>query len=94
MTYTEINDECIICLSDTPEVIKYDAPCDCKPFIHSSCRDDWFQINPNTCPICKTNYEGLAEGLINPLRPQINNCILPSLMLLFFSVFIYCEYFI
>jgi hypothetical protein len=92
MTYTEINDECIICLSDTPEVMKYDAPCECKPFIHNTCLNDWFQVNPNTCPICKTNYEGLAEGIINPLRPHINSYCLLILMAVLFSIFVYCEY--
>ena len=94
MTYTEIKDECIICLEGSPKVIKYEGPCDCKPFIHDTCRNQWFLINPNTCPICNTNYEGLAEGLINPIRPQVNNCLLISLTTVLFSVFIYCEYLI
>jgi hypothetical protein len=92
MTYTELKDECIICLSDSPAVIKYDAPCDCKPYIHDTCRNDWFQVNPNTCPICKTNY----EGLLTEVRriPQINSCFLLCLMTVLFSAFIYFEYLI
>lgn len=92
MTYTEINDECIICLSDIPEVIKYNGPCECKPFIHNTCRDDWFQVNPNTCPICKTNYEGLAADLGNRSIPVRNDCFLLILLVVLFSIFIYCEY--
>jgi len=94
MTYAEINDECIICLSGSPTVIKYDAPCECKPFIHNTCLDLWFQVNPNTCPICKTNYEGLATDIVILPRTRINTCLIFSLMLGFFSIFIYCEYFI
>ena len=102
MSYSELKDECIICLSDIPDVIKYDAPCECKPYIHDDCRNQWFNVNPNTCPICKINYEGVGmpqNYLVNlTVADRINSEIvkrqrLLALMILLFSMFVYFEYF-
>jgi len=98
MSYSELKDECIICLSDTPDVEKYDAACECKPFIHEECRNQWFTINPNTCPICKINYEGNGNVQNLELAQRLNtdNAKMQRLfilMMLFFSMFIYFEFF-
>lgn len=97
MTYSELKESCIICLSEEPDVIKYDAPCDCKPFIHSDCLGEWFYVNPNTCPICKKNYEGrlLSEETFRPAIFSIwqNWCLL-FVMTVLFGLFVYLEYFI
>lgn len=98
MSYIELTDECIICLSDIPNVVRYDAPCECKPYIHSECLSQWFTINPNICPICKINYEGFGNSQNLEYSARINSEILRMqrlfiLMLLFFGMFFYFEYF-
>ena len=98
MNYNELKDECIICLSDTPDVVKYDAPCECEPYIHNNCLEQWFNANPNICPICKINYEGLGtiQNLELAQRLNTDNANMQRLfilMMLFFSMFIYFEFF-
>lgn len=92
MAYAELTGDCIICLSDIPDVIKYDAPCECKPYIHTECLSQWFVVNPNICPICKTNYEGsdLADVVV---RHGAKNIYLLFLVAVLFSLFIYLVYF-
>ena len=85
MAYIELDNECIICLSDSPAVIKYDEQCDCKPYIHTSCRDKWFSMYPNTCPICKKIYE-------EPLK--IHLYLLAILSIILIVLFIYLEFFL
>jgi hypothetical protein len=94
MAYAELSGDCIICLSNIPDVIKYDAPCECKPYIHTECLSQWFVVNPNTCPICKTNYEGYWAGSDLVLRAPKNHICLVLLMAVLFSLFIYLEYFL
>jgi len=86
MAFVELKDECIICLSDTPDVIKYDEQCDCKPYIHTSCRDKWFTTHPSTCPICKQVYK---EEVFDPCF-----YLLLVLSMLLISLFICIEYFL
>jgi hypothetical protein len=54
------NAACIFCLCETPDTKRYDAPCDCKPFVHQHCLNSWFINSPNECPICRINYEDLG----------------------------------
>ena len=96
MTYSELKDSCIICLSEEPAVIKYDAPCECKPYIHGDCLGEWFDVNPNVCPICKKNYEGVVRQVTIPrngLNTVTNFCLILSMIVLF-SLFVYLEYFL
>lgn len=53
--------DCLFCLNAYPNTTQYDAPCKCKPFLHQRCLNKWLQINPNECPICRTNYETIGE---------------------------------
>jgi E3 ubiquitin-protein ligase DOA10 len=96
MSYSELNESCIICLSEEPAVIKYDAPCECKPYIHGDCLAEWFVINPNICPICKKNYEGATMQIMNRtyVLSSCSNVSLIILMIILFSLFIYLEYFL
>ena len=64
---------CLFCLNTYPNTTKYDAPCKCKPFLHQRCLNKWLKINPNECPICRTNYETIGETeettIIEPPEP-------------------------
>ena len=97
MAYSEIKDDCIICLTDEPDIIRYDAPCECKPYIHPQCINMWFAHNPNICPICKQDYERIGAPplmtLINRM-PIYSNLYLITLMVILFSLFVYLEYFL
>ena len=48
--------DCIICLTNTPECIKFKGSCKCSPLIHQVCLDKWLSTNPLMCPICKKKY--------------------------------------
>lgn len=48
-----LEEECIICLQNNNEIIKYSGVCQCNPFIHKECLDEWYKIYPNMCPICR-----------------------------------------
>jgi hypothetical protein len=65
--------KCIFCLSDHTIIQKYDAPCDCKPYIHISCLEQWFEINPNECPICRINYESNSFACGNSAFQPVRN---------------------
>jgi len=43
---------CIFCLQDDNKIISYQGFCNCHPFIHEKCMNDWNKINFNKCPIC------------------------------------------
>lgn len=58
---------CMFCLCDTPPTIKYDGPCDCKPYVHKRCLTTWFKKTPNECPLCRKDYDPLSEVEEEPL---------------------------
>lgn len=43
---------CIFCLQDDKKIISYQGSCNCHPFIHEECINEWYKINSNKCPIC------------------------------------------
>jgi len=45
--------ECIICLQNNNQTIKYSGLCQCNPFVHKECLDEWYKVYPNLCPICR-----------------------------------------
>jgi len=55
-------EECIICLENNNEIIKYSGICQCNPFIHKECLDEWYKLYPNMCPICR--IENRTNNLI------------------------------
>ena len=55
-------DDCIICLTNTPECIKFKGACKCSTLIHQVCLDKWFAANPLMCPICKKKYTVIKSG--------------------------------
>jgi len=57
--------ECIFCLCDVPKTKQIESPCDCRPHLHQRCLNKWYKTEPNTCPICRLNYETVAfsEGV-------------------------------
>ena len=59
---------CIFCLDDNPETIIYKGICNCHPHIHIECINNWFKINPSTCPICHIKYEIVIERSIKYKR--------------------------
>lgn len=67
-------DKCIICLSEEPILQKYDAPCECKPYVHQICLEQWFLVNSNECPICRVNYEYFYAPIYVPIIfPQVRH---------------------
>jgi len=48
--------DCIICLTNNPECIKFKGSCKCSPLIHQACLDKWLSTNQLMCPICKKKY--------------------------------------
>ena len=61
--------ECMFCLCDVPKTKQIESPCDCRPHLHQRCLNKWYKTEPNTCPICRLNYEAFAfakvEGSLN-----------------------------
>jgi len=58
---------CMFCLCETPRTIKYDGPCECKPYVHKRCLTTWFKKTPNECPLCRRDYDPLSEAEEMPL---------------------------
>lgn len=52
--------ECMFCLCDVPKTKQIESPCDCRPHLHQRCLNKWYKTEPNTCPICRLNYEAFA----------------------------------
>lgn len=48
---------CIICLQNDHKIISYQGSCNCHPFIHEECINEWNKINSNKCPICLNKKE-------------------------------------
>jgi len=55
--------DCLFCLLDKPNTKKNIAPCDCAPFLHQRCLNKWYKTNPNSCPICRINYEDIGSPI-------------------------------
>ena len=47
---------CILCLCDEPPTNIYKGICNCHPPIHTECINEWYNVNPNTCPICLIKF--------------------------------------
>ena len=52
--------DCLFCLLDKPSTKKNISPCECTPFLHQRCLNKWYSTNPNSCPICRINYEDIG----------------------------------
>jgi hypothetical protein len=52
---------CMFCLCETPLPIKYDGPCECKPYLHKRCLTTWFKKTPNECPLCRKDYDPISD---------------------------------
>lgn len=48
---------CIFCLQDDNKIITYQGSCNCHPFIHEECINEWNKRNLNKCPICLNKKE-------------------------------------
>jgi hypothetical protein len=66
---------CIFCLEDEPPPIFYQGVCKCHPPIHNSCINEWYKINPNSCPICLRGAEK-TDNLIIIVEPRHTSAIL------------------
>jgi hypothetical protein len=66
---------CFICLIDISRPKKIDLPCECKPYLHQRCLNNWFKNCINECPLCRTNYEeyGIEQAqVVVPINNNIN----------------------
>lgn len=52
-----IPNNCIICLNNNPIIIQFNGSCNCKPYIHNQCLNQWLTNNNLTCPICRKKYK-------------------------------------
>jgi hypothetical protein len=66
-------DDCIICLTNNPECIKFKGACKCSPLIHQVCLDKWFATNPLMCPICKKKYTDTKSGQQSIQNRELQN---------------------
>lgn len=55
---------CIFCLEDEPIPICYEGNCKCHPQIHDACITAWYNVKPNTCPICLKGSQRSANFII------------------------------
>jgi hypothetical protein len=68
---------CMFCLCETPNIVQYDGPCPCKPYLHLQCLESWFINTPNECPLCRTDYDPPSETEqeeVVEIRPR--SCVL------------------
>ena len=81
--------ECIICLQNNNQIIKYSSNCECNPYVHKECLDEWYKVYPNMCPICRNQNSPNNLIIINN---HANNrrfkILLGICCLLFFSCII------
>ena len=82
---------CIICLSDIYRPKKSDFPCNCKPYLHNKCLDQWFKNFPNECPICRIDYEkiGIIEVTYN--REYYISKKYRIILYIFISIGLFCS---
>jgi hypothetical protein len=50
-----MEDQCIFCFN-TEEVFKLHGLCDCRPNVDMTCIKKWYEMKPDTCPICLSVY--------------------------------------
>ena len=64
----------MFCLCDVPKTKQIESPCDCRPHLHQRCLNKWYKTEPNTCPICRLNYEtvAFAEAEVGTFRNLSN----------------------
>ena len=67
---------CIFCLDYNPPTHIYNGTCNCHPSIHIDCINEWYDTNPNTCPICL--IKPLNRTSINRIKICIFLCIISS----------------
>ena len=67
-------DPCIICLDDNPPVNIYKGKCNCHPTIHNDCMNEWYSVNPNTCPICLIKPRNII--IINRIKICMFLCVI------------------
>ena len=59
--YMSDKNACMFCLCEKPLPVKYDGPCNCKPYVHLRCLTTWFKATPNECPLCRKDYDPVSE---------------------------------
>jgi len=79
---------CIFCLQDDNKIITYQGSCNCHPFIHEECINEWNKINVNICPICL--YKKEQDIIIHSSRIKL----ILILLCLFCCITIICGPFI
>lgn len=67
---------CIFCLHDESPLIIYNGLCNCHPYIHKECIDDWYKLNPGKCPICLISNQSTNIIIINNNYRQKNIILL------------------
>jgi len=90
--------DCLFCLLNNPKTKKNIAPCDCTPFLHQRCLNKWYKANPNSCPICRVNYEDIGVPVQDEEEPQIiqnymrNDFFAKRFSALFLSIIIFSSW--
>ena len=74
---TQLYNNCIICLTNDQNVIKYKGTCQCNIYVHQKCIEEWnnSELNKNKpikCMICKK--ESLIPIQENKVDPNENAC--------------------
>ena len=81
---------CFICLIDISRPKKIDLPCECKPYLHQRCLNNWFKNCINECPLCRTNYEEYGieqEQVVVPINNNNNISLIIKKIILFLVIF-------
>jgi len=50
-----MEEQCIFCFN-TEDVFKLHGVCDCRPNVDMVCIKKWYEMKPDTCPICLHSY--------------------------------------
>ena len=79
-------ESCIFCLDDNPPTYIYNGICNCRPSIHADCINEWYNINPNTCPICLIKPFNITN--INRMKLCIFLCIISICWMFLFPMFL------
>jgi len=74
-------DSCIICLSESSDIVKFKGRCRCQPTIHPVCISEWMEKNNQQCPICRISY-------IVAVQPPRNCSNIRRLACLMFLMFV------
>ena len=57
-----MEEQCIFCF-DTEDVFKLHGVCDCRPNVDMTCIKKWYEMKPDTCPICLETYIDIEPDL-------------------------------